>query len=137
MATDPLTAVRRLQQAADDGRLEQLARRHDVRVLTVFGSAARGATTARDVDVAVRFEPGAAPDLLALHHDLAELTGSDDVDLLVLDRADPVAKERGLVGVLPLYQSEPGAYADLQMAAMCERMDTAWLRTLQLDQLAR
>lgn len=137
MAADPLTALGRLLDAASDGRVDALARRHGIRVLTAFGSAARGRPDARDLDLAVRFEPHARPDLLALHDDLAALTGSDDVDLLVLDRADPVAKEAGLVGVVPLYQSERGAYADLQMAAMCERMDTEHLRRAQLDLLSR
>jgi len=45
VAADPLTALRRLRAAADDGRLEELARRHAVRVLTAFGSAARAEPT--------------------------------------------------------------------------------------------
>ena len=64
--------------------------------------------------------------MLALLDDLSRLTGSDDVDLMVLDTAGPVAKERALVGCLALFESETGAYADAQMAAMCERMDTDW-----------
>jgi predicted nucleotidyltransferase len=137
MGTDPRTGVERLRAAAEDGRLEQLCRRHAVRVLTVFGSALRDDGAPRDVDVAVRFEPGWPDDLLALIGDLTVLTGSDDVDVMVLDRADPVARERALVGCLPLYESEPGAYATAQIAAMGERLDTAWLRTLDLETLRR
>lgn len=58
------------------------------------------------------------------------------LDVLVLDRAGPVARERALVGCVPLYEDRPGAYATAQMAAMTERMDTDWLRALQLDWLA-
>lgn len=133
MGTDPRSAVRRLQAAAEDGRLDQLCARHGIRLLTVFGSAVRADAQPRDVDVAVGFERGRRVDLLALIDDLGALTGSDDVDLMVLDRAEPVARERGLVGCLPLYESEPGAFASAQMAAVGERLDTAWLRALELQ----
>jgi len=38
MGTDPRAALRRLQLAAADGRLDALCERHAVRILTVFGS---------------------------------------------------------------------------------------------------
>ena len=135
MGTEPRVALDRLRAAADDGRLEELCGRHGVRVLTVFGSAARRGTVPRDLDVAVGFQPNTTGDVLALLDDLSVLTGSDDVDLLVLERAGPVARERALVQCLPLYESEPTAYATAQVAAMGERMDTAWLRALDLEAL--
>lgn len=137
MGTDPRSAVRRLQDAAEDGRLDELCARHGVRVLTVFGSAIRPEAQPRDVDVAVAFERGSRADLLALIDDLTVLTGSDDLDVMVLDRAGPVARERGLVGCLPLYESEPAAYARAQVAAIGVRLDTAWMRALDLEALAR
>lgn len=137
MGTDPREALDRLRVAADDGRLEELCRRHGVRVMTVFGSAARPDLDPRDLDVAVGFEPGLGGDVLTLLDDLTVLTGSDDVDLLVLERAGPVARERALVQCLPLYESEPTAYATAQVAAVGERMDTDWLRALDLETLRR
>lgn len=129
--------MQRLRAAADDGRLDELCRRHGVRVLTVFGSAARPDTEPRDVDVAVGFEPSAGGDVLALLDELTVLTGSDELDLMVLAHAGPVARERALVQCLPLYESEPTAYAAAQVAAMGERMDTEWLRALDLETLRR
>lgn len=38
---------------------------------------------------------------------------------------------------LPLFEDRPGLFACLQMAAITERMDTAWLRRLSLERLAR
>jgi predicted nucleotidyltransferase len=137
MRTDPRTALQRLRAAAGDGRLEELCRRHSVRVLTVFGSAVRPDGDPRDLDVAVGFGPKRTPDVLALLDGLAALTGSDDVDLLVLERAGPVARERALVQCVPLYESEPSAYASAQVAAMGERMDTDWLRTIDLETMRR
>lgn len=137
MGVPPHAALERLVAAARDGSLDALCARHDVRIVTVFGSAAGPGSTPRDLDVAVRFTPGRRGDVLALLDDLSRLTGSDDVDLLVLDDAGPVAKERALVGCVALFESEPGAYANAQMAAMCERMDTEWLRRLDLETLRR
>jgi predicted nucleotidyltransferase len=137
MGLDPPAALGRLRAAADDGRLDALCERHGVRVLTVFGSTGRGEPRPRDLDVAVGYERGRRADLLALLDDLVELAGTEDVDLLVLDDAGPVARERALVGCVPLYESAAGEYALAQMAAMTERMETDWLRRLDLDLLAR
>ncbi|MDP9466742.1 MAG: hypothetical protein M3P31_05835 [Actinomycetota bacterium] len=55
----------------------------------------------------------------------------------MLERAGPVARERALVQCVPLYESEPTAYAAAQVAAMGERMDTEWLRALDLETMRR
>lgn len=133
MRVDPRQALGVLQAAAADGRLDALCERHAVRLLTVFGSAVRDRGEPRDLDVAVRFEPGHRSDVLAFVNDLADLTGSDDVDLLDLGRAGPVARERGLVGCLALYESTAGAYATAQMAAVGERMSSDWLLERDLE----
>lgn len=137
MGTRPAEALARLTAAASDGRLDEVCAEHSVRVLTVFGSTVRDAAEARDLDVAVGFEHGSRPDLLLLIDALSRLTGSDDLDLLVLDRAGPVARERALVGCLPLFESSRGAYARARDRAMMERMETDWLRRLDLELLAR
>lgn len=136
MGTTPAQALGRLEQAAADGRLDGVAERHRVAALTVFGSAARRDPAARDLDVAVAFRRG-VHDLLALLDELAALTGSDDVDLLDLGVAGPVAREHALVGCVALYESEPGLLARLRGDAIVQRMDTDWLRRLDLDLLAR
>lgn len=135
MGKSPREALELLRAAATDGRLDDLCARHDVRVLAVFGSAVRADGDPGDLDVAIGFEPGHRGDLLALLDDLSRLTGSDDLDLLVLDDAGPVARERALVGGLALFESEPSAYARAQMAAMLELMDTEWMRALDLETL--
>jgi predicted nucleotidyltransferase len=137
MGLAPRAALARLRAAAEDGRLDLLCGQQRVRVLTAFGSAVRPDGAPRDLDLAVRFEPGRRGDVLELHDRLSRLTGSDDVDLLVLDDAGPVARERALVGCEALFESEPGAFANAQMTAMCQRMDTDWLRALDLETLRR
>ena len=136
MGTTPAQALGLLEQAAADGRLDELAERRRVAVLTVFGSAARRDPSPRDLDVAVAFRPG-GKEILALLDELSVLTGSDQVDLLDLDLAGPVARERALVGCVALYESEHGLMARMRGQAIVQRMDTDWLRRLDLDLLAR
>lgn len=132
---DARRAVERLVAAAAGGEIDEICERHGVRLLGVFGSAAReGAPEAGDLDVAVSFR--GRPAELALLDDLTRLTGYDRIDLALLDGAGPVLRAEALVGV-PLFEDEPGAYARTQMAALAERRDTAPLRRLQLDALAQ
>jgi hypothetical protein len=45
-------------------------------------------------------------------------------------------RECALVGAVALYEAEAGDYARARMAAMLERMDTEWLRRLDLELMA-
>lgn len=112
-----------------------MCERHGIAVLTVFGSAARGEPDPHDLDVAVLHRPGHRVDYLPLIDDLQRAAGTD-IDLVVLDGADPVPRERALVGALPLYEYDDGGWAAAATAAALERMDTAWMRRLDLDLLA-
>lgn len=135
MGTDVRTALDRLRAAASSGELDELCEVHGARLLAAFGRATRTDGEPADLDLAVRFEDDAG-DLLRLLEDLSRLAGTDHLDVMDLGRADPVARERGLVGGVPLFESERGVFARAQMAAMLERMDTAWLRDLDLDAMA-
>lgn len=69
------------------------------------------------------------------HDALLRLRDAAD-DLLDLDRAGPVARSRGMTGQ-GLVETEPGAWATAQMAALAEERDTVHLRELELDALRR
>jgi predicted nucleotidyltransferase len=130
---DPRAGLSALRAAADTGALAELCRRHAIRLLVVFGSVLDARREPRDLDVAVLVEPGKTLEVLGLIEDLVSVTGVESVDLLDLRIAGPVARERALVATLPLYESRAGAFAEAQMAAMTERMETDWLRRLDLE----
>lgn len=100
-----------------------------------FGSVLRPTGVPHDV-LAVRWA-GQDIDVLGLLDELVELAGSSQLDLMDLASAGPVARERALVGGVPLVEDSPGSFARAQLAAMMERMDTAWLRRLDLELMAR
>ena len=135
MAT-PAEGLARLRAAAESGELDGFCARHGIRVLTVFGSAARGEPHARDLDVGVLTEPDTAFDVVAASHDLIALIGCDGVDLVHLNRGGPLIRERALVGSIGLYESTPGALAAAQTAAIAMRIETDPMRRLDLELLA-
>lgn len=119
-----------------------LSDRHGFSLMVAFGSVLREDSEPRDLDLAVRFlapipsvdaDDRRRPDLLDLLDDLYRVTGSQDVDLMVLNDASPVPRERALVGGRPLFQRGPGEFANAQIAAIMERMDTDHLRRLDLE----
>lgn len=131
-------AMRRLLLSAESGELDELCERHGVTVLAAFGSAVHdGDLPSRDLDLAVSFADQARSDVLSLMDALASVSGPAEIDLMDLSRASPVAREQALVGGTPLYESERGGFARAQIAAIVERMDTDWLRKLELELLAR
>jgi hypothetical protein len=103
--------------------------------MVVFGSTADPAphTSPEDLDVAVLF--AGAADLLGLVNDLADWL---HVEVVVMDlaRAGIVARDQALRLAVPLYERERGLFARTQMTAMGMRMDTAWLRRLDLELMA-
>ncbi len=132
----PAQGLARLHAAASSGELDALCAAHHIRVLTVYGSAAGGEAAARDLDIGVITER-VGLDVVALIADLIDLTGTGCVDLAHLNRAGPVLKERALVGSIGLYESEAGALATAQAAAIGERIDTDPMRRLDLELLSR
>jgi predicted nucleotidyltransferase len=132
----PAQGLARLRAATSSGELDALCASHHIRVLTVYGSAARGEGAARDLDIGVITE-GADLDVVTLTADLMDLTGTDRVDLAHLNRAGPVLKERALVGSIGLYEGDVGALATAQAAAIGERIDTDPMRRLDLELLSR
>lgn len=135
---DPREALRRLTAAAATGELASLCRAYGAELVVAFGSAVRTDAAPRDLDIAVAFRrDGAQPDLLGFLDALGVLAESTALDLMDLTRAGPVARERALTNGLPLVELTPGIFAREQMHAITERMDTAWLRQLDLELMAR
>lgn len=132
-------ALMTLEQLARVGQLDTLCARHRVELLVAFGSAVtadNGDGAPRDLDVAVLFAEDADTDLVAFVHALQQVLQFDDVDVLDLGGAGIVARDQALRTARPVFERQPGTFATRQMAAMTMRMDTAWLRRLQLELLA-
>lgn len=137
-ATTPRAALARLRDSAGSGELARFCLERGVRLLVAFGSATDPQRTgqAHDLDLAVSWSPGARGDLFGLIADLVGWLQLDEIDVVDLDRAGIVVREQALAHGTPLVEAEPGLFARLQMAAITQRMDTEWLRRLDLTLLA-
>ncbi|MBA3373698.1 MAG: hypothetical protein H0T98_09335 [Euzebyaceae bacterium] len=145
---DHRAALGRLLAAATAGALDAVCERFGVEVLGAFGSATDPDSpelrawfvypwrAPRDLDLAVRIAADTHPDLVGLAAALHAVCGPAEIDLLDLRTAEPVATTAGLVGGVPLYEHRPGAFAEAQVAAVLEELDTAWLRRLELELLS-
>jgi predicted nucleotidyltransferase len=136
----PTDALARLRALAGSGELDRFCEAHAIDLLVVFGSALDEdpIRPPQDLDLAVL---ASAQDRAwawaGLVAELAELLASDAIDVMDLGRANPLARAEALTICLPVYESRPGLFAEQQMAAITERIETRWLRSLDLDALAR
>ena len=132
----PAQGLARLRAATSSGELDALCASHHIRVLTVYGSAARGEGVARDLDIGVITE-GADLDVVTLTADLMDLTGTDRVDLAHLNRAGPVLKERALVGSIGLDNAMLVHLRPRRPRRAASGIDTDPMRWLDLELLSR
>ncbi|CAN5533867.1 hypothetical protein BH23ACT6_BH23ACT6_13440 [soil metagenome] len=121
----------RLRAALADGGLERVCRQHAVSLCVLHGSAV-DTDDPGDVDLAIGWMRRGDHDLIALVGDLIDVVG-DSVDVMDLDRAGPVAAQRALTRGEVLVELIPGTFANRQMRAMREFMDTQRFRDLQLE----
>jgi predicted nucleotidyltransferase len=133
MSTTPRQALDRLQELVASDELRGFCQTQGIELLVAFGSATDPAREAgaRDLDLGVLLEPGT--ELLAVVNALTDLLHCDAIDMLDLGRAGPVAQEQALVGGVPLCERRPGSFAAIRDRAIVMRMDTDWLRRLDLE----
>jgi predicted nucleotidyltransferase len=136
VVASPAEGLARLRAAAESGELDAFCRKHHVRILTVFGSTARGEARPRDLDIGIMTDPDTDFDALAAINDLIDLTRFQDVDIAHLNRGGPLIRERALVGSILMYEGKAGAFMDAQTVAVAERIETDWARRLDLELLA-
>ncbi|MEU6858035.1 nucleotidyltransferase domain-containing protein [Glycomyces sp. NPDC046736] len=134
--TTPVQALDRLRRAAASGALEALADRFGLDLVVVFGSTAKGAPQPRDLDIAVSSRGGRKLALLEVYEAFTAITGPCDIDVMVLDRADPVARYEALLGTIPLYERTPVRYFEVRMAALKQYAETAPMRARSLELMA-
>lgn len=113
--------------------LRSVASRHGLRLLCLHGSRAAGrAAPESDLDLAAWF--GDAGRALAaegaLLADLARALppGAPDLDLAVLDVADPLLQFLVVSSGLPIYEAPPGSWVEFSMRAAALYWDSAKYR---------
>lgn len=115
-------------------RLAEALDREGVVAAMLIGSQARGTTSPlSDVDLAVWHEPGLDPARrLRLQLDLVAAAegalGTDEVDLVMLNRAPPLLRQRAVRDGVRLVERDPRARVRLESRALLDFLDTKPLR---------
>ncbi len=116
---------------------EVFARYPEVAGVWLFGSHARGDARARsDVDLAVDpVDPGSAAARERKLDMLTDLVGAgfEDVDLVILDRDDPVLRFEALKQNVVVYAAAGYDAAEAFVQALRQYDDTARLRAIQRE----
>lgn len=127
-------SLARLRAAVASGELAALCREHGLEIAVLFGSAV-SSDDPGDIDIAAGFSPAAERDFLAVVDALAALLPGDHVDVMDLDRADPVAQRAAMFGSQVLYEADPSVSAEREIRAFMLYEDTRRLRRLQQESL--
>jgi predicted nucleotidyltransferase len=120
--------------AAARERLASALDREGVVAAMLIGSQARGDTgPLSDVDVAVWHEPGLDPsERLSLQLSLitaaGHALGTDEVDVVMLNRAPPPLRHRAIRDAVRLVERDPEERVRLETRAILDYLDTAPLR---------
>lgn len=117
------------------GPLDDVARRHGIRLILQFGSTVTGHThPASDVDLAVLFEDGPFPisRLARVSTDLQRLFPDHRVDLAVLNRADPLFLKK-ITEHCTLLAGTSRAFAEFQIYAFKRYQDHRRFLALERD----
>lgn len=112
--------------------LRDVARRFGVRSLGAFGSRTGGEIRPdSDIDLCVDFRHRTSADEeLAFHEAVVEALGTDRVDVVNLDTAGPLALREIALHGRPIYEAEPKAFVNRQVAGLGIYMETARFRRL-------
>jgi predicted nucleotidyltransferase len=129
-----------------DLRIDEPAlRAAGVRLVVVFGSAARGSgRPGSDLDVGVLFDGGtpgldepAEPFDRRREAVARALRADREIDLVVLDEADPLLLREVALDGRPVYEEEPGAFEGFRLRAIKRYLDTEWMRRAEAEHLRR
>lgn len=139
IAVDAYQALDSLRASATSGQLGALCEEHGVELLVVYGSVLQSEPlrSARDLDLAYRYSRGVTRDPVGLINALLAWLRFDDIDMMDLQRAGPVARARALSPDSEvLHEARAGIFVEAQIAAVTEEMETRPMRRRDLELLA-
>jgi predicted nucleotidyltransferase len=115
-------------------KIGEVAKKHDLDTVVLFGSQATGRTHAKsDIDIAVSSR--AKLNMPRIMLDLDEVFGRDDIEAVDLGKASPTLALAIVKEGKVLYEKEQGSFFRWKIYAIKIWMETAWLRQLRRKQL--
>jgi len=115
--------------------LQYLKGKYDIKLIYVFGSYSKGTNTKNsDLDIAVLLGNGHDPmDKLALIGDLVSIFKRDDIDLVVLNSANPVLRHQVIKHGELIFEENEDVKVEFEVKTLREYMDMEYFRKVQMD----
>jgi predicted nucleotidyltransferase len=114
--------------------LAELCRKRGISLIVLFGSQAQGvAKEGSDIDLGLVLDtyPITPEEELGLIRDLVWITENANLDIAILNHADPLLGYHVTCHGHPLYEQEPYSFNRFQLRAWKRFIDTAKFRRLQ------
>lgn len=115
-------------------KIEEICRKFRITLLILFGSRAKAeADIKSDLDIGVLFKNNdfTAEQEMALFYELVRLFQTDRVDLVVLNRANPLLMKEVAIFGTPLYEEKRGIFDEFQIKAIKRYLDSKKFRKLR------
>ncbi|UZQ83720.1 type VII toxin-antitoxin system MntA family adenylyltransferase antitoxin [Thermoanaerobacter sp. RKWS2] len=115
--------------------LQYLKGKYDIKLIYVFGSYSKGTNAKNsDLDIAVLLGNGYDPmDKLALIGDLVSIFKRDDIDLVILNSANPVLKHQVIKHGKLIFEENEDVKVEFEVKTLREYMDMEYFRKVQMD----
>lgn len=114
--------------------LNDLLEKYDIKLIYIFGSYAKGKNDKNsDLDIAVLLEKGYNPlDKLSLIGDFTDIFKRDDIDLVILNDANPVLEHQVIKYGKLAYMKDEDTKVFYEVRVLKEYMDMEYFRNTQM-----
>lgn len=120
----------------DQQSIIKLCEKYDVKLLVLFGSAAEDPKKARDIDIGALFKKRIPARLeLDFFYDTQRVFATDRLDVVVLDKAEPVLLKEVALNGRPLFESSANEFDFFIINAIAKYQETNENRRLANDQV--
>lgn len=115
-------------------KLNMLVSLYNIKLLYVFGSYAKNKSNRKsDLDIAILLEDGYNPTIkLNIIGELVDIFNRDDVDLVILNNANPVLKHQIIKHGIVLYEESEEIKVNFEVRVLKEYMDMEHFRKNQM-----
>jgi predicted nucleotidyltransferase len=123
----------------DKKKLKEFVNKYNISLILIFGSYAKGrARELSDLDIGIKFDKNIDMNLYSsILRELVEIFNREDIDVVVLNYADPLLRFEIITSCKVLYQAYSEAYIDFYLYSVKSYDDVRKLRKLEENYLKK
>ncbi|AIS51954.1 DNA polymerase beta-like protein [Thermoanaerobacter kivui] len=123
----------------DKEKLNEFVNKYNPSLILIFGSYARGRVhELSDLDIGIKFDKNIEMALYSsILKELVEIFNREDIDVVILNYADPLLRFEIISSCKVLYQAYPEAYLDFYLYSVKGYDDVKRLRKLEENYLKK